>query len=62
MKRIFFGIIASLLLSSAAYAGDSKKHSKKRNAKKQVCAKADCSPRTTCDPANCVSMPGCICK
>ena len=61
MKKIFFGIVASLLLSSALYAGDNKKQGKKRVAKKQVCAKTDC-PRPTCDPASCVNMPGCICK
>lgn len=60
MKNIFVGILASVLLSSAVYAGDAKKHGKKRVAKKQVCT-TDCTG-TPCNPANCINMPGCICK
>ena len=58
MKNIFIGILASVLLSNALYAGDVKKHGKKRVAKKQC--NTDCP--VPCNPANCVNMPGCICK
>ena len=60
MKNIFVGILASVLLSNAVVAGDVKKHGKKRVAKRQACNNV-CAA-TPCNPANCINMPGCICK
>ncbi len=61
MKKIIFGVVTSMLLSTALYAGDSKKTKAKHVAKKQICTPANCANTANCNPANCVSMPGC-CK
>ncbi len=62
MKKIIFGMFASMLLTSAVYAGGAKKHVTKHVAKKQTCNPANCPSTSNCHPANCVNMPGCICK
>ncbi|MEO5781780.1 MAG: hypothetical protein ABIQ07_00825 [Ginsengibacter sp.] len=57
MKKIFFGILASLLLTSGVYAGKGKKDRSKKASKAQTCSQASCD-KTQC-PSNCVGMPCC---
>ena len=59
MKKIFFGILASVLLTSAALAGGSKKGHLKKVSKTDKCTKANCP--AGCDKSKCVDMPGCTC-
>ena len=56
MKKVFFGILASMLLSSAVYAGKGKK-ARIKKAKAETCTPASCD-KTQCPP-NCVGMPCC---
>lgn len=56
MKQIFVGILASMLLTSAVYAGKGKKSKKKTKA--ETCTLA-CCDNTKCPPANCADMPSC---
>jgi hypothetical protein len=56
MKKIIFGILASMLLTSAAYAGKGKK-ARLKKAKAETCTPASCD-KTQCPP-NCVGMPCC---
>lgn len=62
MKKIFFSILATILLSGVAvHAGDVKAKKGKHVAKTAQCGK-DCPPTTNCHPANCPTKPGCVCK
>jgi hypothetical protein len=58
MKKIFFGILASMLITSGVYAGKGKKDRTKKASKAQTCNPANCD-KTKCQPANCVSMACC---
>ncbi|MBS1742798.1 MAG: hypothetical protein JST81_07135 [Bacteroidetes bacterium] len=62
MKKIFFGILAAALLSTAAvYADNGKKPSKKQckgSCKKEHCDKSKCD-KSKCDKSTCAKMPGC---
>jgi hypothetical protein len=55
MKKIIFGILASMLLSTGVYAGKGKKNRKG--------TKTDTVTTTTCNktqcPPDCVNMPCC---
>ena len=53
MKKIIFGILASMLLTSAAYAGKGKKN--RKSSKAETCTATTCD-KTQCPP-NCASMP-----
>ena len=55
MKKIIFGILASMLLTSAAYAGKGKKN--RKSSKAETCTATTCD-KTQCPP-NCASMPCC---
>ena len=59
MKKAFFGILASMLLTSAAFADAGNKGHLKKVSKTDKCTKANCP--NTCDKSKCVEMPGCIC-
>lgn len=62
MKKIFFGIITTVLLSTAVvYAVTDKKSAKKNAAKKEckaTCVKANCD-KSKCNKTTCAKMPGC---
>ena len=55
MKKIIFGILASMLLTSSVYAGKGKKSRAKKTAKTETSTTCD---KTQCPP-NCASMPCC---
>ncbi len=59
MKKIFFGILASMLLTSGVYAGKGKKDRLKKASKTETCTKANCPKSANCQPANCVNMACC---
>jgi hypothetical protein len=60
MKKIFFSVLAMAMLSGAVYANNGKKKSSKK-AKGQKCNMTKCTTSSSCNPANCVPLPGC-CK
>jgi hypothetical protein len=60
MKKVFFGMLACMLLNGAAFAGGGKKSNSKKVAKSANCNKANCP--AGCDKSKCIDMPGCICQ
>lgn len=60
MKKMFLSLLAIALISGAAYASNGKKRAKKA-AKAQKCEKMKCPVSSSCNPSNCVPLPGC-CK
>ncbi len=61
MKNIFVGILASMLFTSAAFAGVNKKGHAKKALKSLKCT-TNCPSAANCNPAKCVNMPGGVCK
>ena len=64
MKKIIFGIIATLIMATGAvYADGGKKGAKKTKAKK-VCIKTNCTDKADCKKTKtiCPNRPGCICN
>jgi len=62
MKKIFVGIVATMLIvGGTAFAADNTKNVKKQETKKE-CKKANCTDKSNCQKTNCPSKPGCVCK
>ncbi len=56
MKKIIFGMLAYLLLTSGVYAGKGKKDRSKTASKAQTSTKTSCDKVANCKPSNYVDM------
>lgn len=63
MKKLFVGVIATVIIAGgAAFAADKTKSVKKQETKKE-CKKSDCPDKSNCPKTTtCPSKPGCVCK
>jgi len=59
MKKIFFSILATLLISTVSVYAEGGKPAAKKQAVKKECSSANCPDKANCPKPIC--KPGCVC-